>query len=239
MFPLKRAHLHSTQLYTHPLDPAGNPEDIDWKMFKICILIIITTRIAFFALTPFGISLEFIGLFGAAILIIYRWIHIRIGIKDVIRNTPWQIFLFAFNMYVLVYGLKNVGLNEFIVSSLKEVIAQDALQATITMGILTTVLSNFVNNLPAVMLSTMAIVDMGLEPLTVQIAYLASVIGSDIGALLTPIGTLATLIWMFELKKFGVKITWRKYLKVTFLVIPIGLFVSLFSLYLWIMLFVQ
>ncbi|MEK5183596.1 arsenic transporter [Solibacillus sp. FSL W7-1324] len=239
MFPLKRAHLHSTQLYTHPLDPAGNPEDIDWKMFKICILIIIITRIAFFALTPFGISLEFIGLFGAAILIIYRWIRIRIGIKDVIRNTPWQIFLFAFNMYVLVYGLKNVGLNDFIVSSLREFIAQDALQATIIMGMLTTVLSNLVNNLPAVMFSTMAIVDMGLEPLIVQIAYLASVIGSDIGALLTPIGTLATLIWMFELKKFGVKMTWRKYLKVTFLVIPIGLFVSLFSLYLWIMLVVQ
>lgn len=112
-------------------------------------------------------------------------------------------------------------------------------QATIIMGMLTTVLSNLVNNLPAVMFSTMAIVDMGLEPLIIQIAYLSSVIGSDIGALLTPIGTLATLIWMFELKKYGVKMTWRKYLKVTFLVIPIGLFVSLFSLYLWIMLFVQ
>ena len=89
------------------------------------------------------------------------------------------------------------------------------------------------------MISTIAIVDMEMDPLTTQIAYLANVIGSDFGALLTPIGTLATLIWMFELKKHGVKMTWGKYLKVTLFVIPIGLFVSLFSLYLWVMFFVQ
>lgn len=237
--PFKRANLHSAYLYTHPLDTSSNEEEMDWKMFKICLLIIVTTRVAFFALSPFGISLEFVGLLGASILIAYRWIRKGTGITDVVKNTPWKIFLFAFNMYVLVYGLKNVGLNDFIVSSIEKVVAQDALQATIIMGMLSTVLSNLVNNLPAVMINTMAIVDMELDPLIAQIAYLANVIGSDIGALLTPIGTLATLIWMFELKKYGVKVTWGKYLKVTLLVIPIGLFVSLFSLYLWIMLFVQ
>lgn len=235
----KRANPHSAYLYTHPLDTSSHEEEMDWKMFKICLLIIVTTRVAFFALSPFGISLEFVGLLGASILIAYRWIRKGTGITDVVKNTPWKIFLFAFNMYVLVYGLKNVGLNDFIVSSIEKVVAQDALQATIIMGMLSTVLSNLVNNLPAVMINTMAIVDMDLDPLIAQIAYLANVIGSDIGALLTPIGTLATLIWMFELKKYGVKVTWGKYLKVTLLVIPIGLFVSLFSLYLWIMLFVQ
>ena len=235
----KRAKLHSPHLYTHPLDPTSNEEDIDWNMFKVCLIIIVATRAGFFVLTPFGISLELIGLLGASILIAFRWIRKGTGIMDVLKNTPWHIFLFAFNMYVLVYGLKNVHLNELIVSSLKGFVAQDALQATIIMGVLSTIFSNLVNNLPAVMISTMAIVDMELDPHITQIAYLANVIGSDIGALLTPIGTLATLIWMFELKKYGVKMTWGKYLKVTLIVIPIGLFVSLFSLYLWVMLFVQ
>lgn len=198
-----------------------------------------TTRIGFFALSPFGVSMELIGLLGASTLILYRWIRKGIGILDILKNTPWQIFLFAFNMYVLVFGLKNVGLSDFMVSMLENVVAENALQAALIMGTISTVLSNLVNNLPTVMLSTMVIVDMEIDPLTTQIAYLANVIGSDIGALLTPIGTLATLIWMFELKKRGVKMTWGKYLKVTLLVIPIGLFVSLCSLYLWIMLVVQ
>ena len=236
--PFKRANIHSKNLYTHPLDKE-NKEEIDWKMLKVCLVIIVITRASFFAFSPYGISLEYIGLLGASILLAYRWIYKGTGVMDVIKYTPWQILLFAFNMYVLVYGLKNVGLNDFIVAFFEGVVAQDALQATIIMGMLTTILSNLVNNLPAVMISTLAIVDMELNPVIAQIAYLASVLGSDIGALLTPTGTLATLIWMFELKRHGVKLTWGKYLKVTFIVIPIGLFVSLFSLYLWIMLFFQ
>jgi arsenical pump membrane protein len=236
--PFKRANVHSKNLYTHPLDKV-NKEEIDWKMLKVSLVIIVITRASFFAFSPYGISLEYIGLFGASILLAYRWIYKGTGIMDVIKYTPWQILLFAFNMYVLVYGLKNVGLNDFIVAFLEGIVAQDALQATIIMGMLTTVLSNLVNNLPAVMISTLVIVDMNINPIIAQIAYLANVLGSDIGALLTPIGTLATLIWMFELKRHGIKLTWGKYLKVTFIVIPIGLFVSLFSLYLWIMLFFQ
>ncbi|WP_260398208.1 ArsB/NhaD family transporter [Peribacillus simplex] len=74
---------------------------------------------------------------------------------------------------------------------------------------------------------------MGLDPHLVQIAYLANVNGSDIGALLTPVGTLATLIWMYILKKHSINISWGKYLRVTFLIIPFGLIVSLISLYFW------
>ncbi|SIR87503.1 Arsenical pump membrane protein [Peribacillus simplex] len=49
-----------------------------------------------------------------------------------------------------------------------------------------------------------------------QIAYLANVIGSDIGALLTPDGTLATLIWMFILKKHSIDISWGSILELPF-----------------------
>ncbi|WHY55973.1 ArsB/NhaD family transporter [Peribacillus simplex] len=113
-------------------------------------------------------------------------------------------------MYVLVYGLKNVGLNDYIVSNLKPLIMDSPFNATMIMGILLT------NNLPAVMIGTLSITEMGLDPHLVQIAYLANVIGSDIGALLTSVGTLATLIWMYILKKHSINISWGKYLKVTF-----------------------
>jgi arsenical pump membrane protein len=104
------------------------------------------------------------------------------------------------------------------------------------MGILTTVLSNIFNNLPAVMIGTLAITEMGLNPALLQVAYLANVIGSDIGSLLTPIGTLATLIWMFILKKHNIRMTWGKYISITILIIPVALTVSLLSLYLWVLL---
>ena len=61
---------------------------------------------------------------------------------------------------------------------------------------------------------------MQLDPLTLKVAYLASVIGSDIGSLLLPIGTLASLTWMQILKRHHIILSWRDYIKVTALTIP-------------------
>jgi len=228
-------HDKPSNIFTHPLDPSADT-DIDHHLFKICIAVVVITRGAFFALSPFGIPLELIGLIGAFVLIAIRWFKRRMGIKDVVMNSPWHILLFAFSMYVLVYGLKNLGLNTLIITTFKEIIEQGAFNATIIMGILTTVLSNIFNNLPAVMIGTLAITEMGLNPALLQVAYLANVIGSDIGSLLTPIGTLATLIWMFILKKHNIRMTWGKYISITILIIPVALTVSLLSLYLWVLL---
>jgi arsenical pump membrane protein len=232
--PIKLDKTSSIFLYSHPLDQSDSHKIIDWWMFKVCLFIVILTRVCFFALSSFGIPLELIGLTGAFLLILIRWKRNGIGVKDIMLKTPWHILLFAFNMYVLVYGLKNVGINDFLVINLTGYIQGNPLYASFIMGSLLTVFSNLFNNLPAVMIGTLAITEMGLESYTLHIAYLANVIGSDIGALLTPVGTLATLIWFHILKTHSISITWGQYLRVTFIIIPISLFVSLLSLYLWI-----
>ena len=84
------------------------------------------------------------------------------------------------------------------------------------------------------MIGTLTLTGMGLDSSTLHIAYLASIMGVDIGALITPMGTLTCLLWMFLLKKNGIRISWTDILKVTIIVIPIGLLVSLLSLYVWV-----
>ena len=225
---------HSRLMESQPIDMSKENQNIDWKSIKISIVIVVATRACFFAFAPFGIPTEWIGLVGASVLIILRWFKMGTTPVDIVKKTPWHILLFAFNMYVLVYGLRNIGLNDFIVHLLRETIVQGTLNATFVMGFVSTLLSNLSNNLPAVMIATLSITDMNLDPMLLKITYLANVIGADIGALLTPIGTLATLIWVYELKKHSIKMTWGQYLRVTAYVIPIGLIVSLFCLYVWV-----
>ena len=84
------------------------------------------------------------------------------------------------------------------------------------------------------MIGTLTLTQMNLDPLTLKIAYLANVIGSDIGSLLLPIGTLASLIWMHILRKNKVKIHWKDYTRVTIVVIPPTVLFTLFILYYWV-----
>jgi arsenical pump membrane protein len=218
----------------HPLSERRNRIiDIDWPTFRICLFIVVLIRGGFFALTPLGVPLELIAIVGAVLLIIIRWQRQGTGFIDIIKKTPWHVLLFAFSMYVLVYGLHNVGATTLIVDSLGDYMASNRFNTVIISGVLLTVLSNLLNNLPAVMIGTLSFVEMGLNTPTLQLAYLASIIGSDIGALISPMGTLATLIWMFILRKNKINITWGQYFKVTILVIPIGLIITLLALYVW------
>ncbi|MNG09763.1 Arsenical pump membrane protein [compost metagenome] len=83
------------------------------------------------------------------------------------------------------------------------------------------------------MIGTLSLQSMGLDSFTMHTAYLATVIGADIGSLLLPMGTLASLIWMHILRRHQIRLTWGQYMKVTIMIVPIGLFISLLCLYVW------
>lgn len=213
---------------------AIHPHVIDMSMFKVCIAIVALIRAGLFVGASFNIPIEWIGILGALLLIGYRWYRKGVGPYDIVKKTPWHIILFAFSIYVVVYGLHNIGLTGLIVGLLRGPISANHLNACLISGSLLTVMSNLFNNLPAVMIGTFTLTGMGLDIPTLHIAYLANILGADIGSLITPMGTLASLIWMFLLKKNGIRISWADSVKVTIIVIPIGLLISLLSLYFWV-----
>jgi arsenical pump membrane protein len=84
------------------------------------------------------------------------------------------------------------------------------------------------------MVGTLTLMNMDLSLLELKIAYLANVIGSDMGSLLLPMGTLATLMWMHIVRKGKVRISWMQYIKITIVVIPPATLFTLVVLYYWV-----
>ena len=204
------------------------------KLMFSFLAFIFLVRISLFVASYLDISVSLVAVLSSVILLVWRWILVKISPLDLLKKTPWHIFIFAFTMYVIVYGLQNIGLTDLLVNYLKPMVSDNLFNASIIMGFTLSVLSNIFNNHPALMIGTLSLTQMGLDPITMKTIYLANIIGSDMGSLLLPTGTLATLIWMHILRQNKVKVSWMEYLKVTVLVIPVTVIFTLTILYLWV-----
>ena len=223
-------------LPVHPLKYGAAetpPETGHLGVIRLTIGIVVLTRAGFFLGSGMGIPIEWIGIAGAAALVLARWIWLGRGPKDLITQAPWHIIVFAFGIYVIVHAFHQSGAVDAAADFLGRRIDGDRFAAIFWMGGWLTLLSVLMNNLPAVMIGTMSLTQMNLETDVMQSAYMANILGSDIGALLVPVGTLASLLWMFILRSHRIPITWGKYVKVAFAVVPAGLVVNLFTLYFW------
>lgn len=202
-------------------------------MLKI-MLFVLVIRCMLFVASFLNIPIALVAILGSLTLLIYRWYHLRTNPVDILKKTPWQILIFAFSMYVIIYGLHNAGLTNLLVGIFEPFVNQGLFYASITMGGLVSVLSNLFNNHPALMIGTITLTEMGLDPITLKTIYLANIIGSDMGSLILPIGTLASLIWMQILRRNGIKVQWKDYIRVSILVIPLSTTLTLILLYYWV-----
>ena len=164
-----------------------------------------------------------------------RWYSRRepppIPVRKVLKEAPWQIVLFSLSMYLVVYGLKNAGLTDHLAHLLEMIGHSGVVASSLGMGFLAAILSSVMNNLPAVLAGTLSIQQaQGLSEPVRQAMIYANIIGCDLGPKLTPIGSLATLLWLHVLAKKGEKIGWGEYIRTGFLLTPPILAVTLLAL---------
>ncbi|DAB29728.1 MAG TPA: arsenical efflux pump membrane protein ArsB [Sulfurimonas sp. UBA12504] len=145
-----------------------------------------------------------------------------------IKAAPWQVVWFSIGLYVVVYGLKNAGLTDVIASWIRELNTHGDFIAIVGTGFLSAFISSVMNNMPTIMIMDIAIDQVGY--IGNEALVYANILGSNLGPKMTPIGSLATLLWLHVLAQKGVKISWGEYMKVGLVITPAVLFVALLGL---------
>lgn len=163
----------------------------------------------------YKLPISFFALGGALVLLIIASLTKSVNAKNIIKEAPWQIVWFSIGLYIVVYGLKNAGLTEYLTTILNYLVLKGDTIAIISTGFISAILSAVMNNLPTIMIMDIALKDIPNEAL----AY-ANIIGCNLGPKMTPFGSLATLLWLHVLAKKGIKISFWEYSKFGLIITP-------------------
>lgn len=217
---------------TYACDVLDSPQKaiIDRSVFRAGWWVLAWLLFGFFVLDSWGVPISLVATIGAFILWLIARRGAKINTRAVLIHAPWQVVIFSLGMYLVVYGLKNAGLTDVLTQWFDQLAHLGLWGATLGTGFTMAALSAVLNNMPAVLMGTLAIDGTQASGTTHLAMVYANIIGCDLGPKFTPIGSLATLLWLHVLARKQIVISWGYYFKVGLILTTPVLLLTLLAL---------
>ncbi|MBN1408047.1 MAG: anion transporter [Calditrichaceae bacterium] len=211
--------LYRREFSSFSFDPIGLPE---FRIFRpLLIKSVISTCLMLIALMA-GVPAAIAAMGAASLLLITR----RLKSERVFREIDWSLLVFFSGLFIVTKSIETIGFSDELITLLKF----DSGSEIINLTILSTVLSNLISNVPAVLLLKNVILTFS----NIKIAWLTTAMATTFAGNLTLIGSVANLIVAESAKRHGVTLGFAEYFKsgslITLITLVLGvLWFSYFS----------
>ncbi len=171
---------------------------------------------------------------AAIFMLVMTRIRLAAQVRSILRAAPWSILVYALGMFVVIIAAFDTGALSLIVTPIRALAPLAHSQNTalglsgiLGIGAILAGLAGSVNNLPAALVGVLA-----MRGVSHASANYAVILGVDIGPKLTPYGSLATLLWLEQLRRKEITISWGHYLRENWWVTLLTLLAALLALFL-------
>lgn len=207
-----------------------NPDDIlkSKTLFLFSWAFLALLLAGYFIGDHFHLPISLFALGGGLLFLAIATYAKTVNPMHIMKTAPWQVVWFSLGLYIVVYGLKNAGLTDYLTLILQDLVHRGDAIAVIGTGFISAFLSAFMNNMPTIMIMDISI--QGMQDIPNQALIYANIVGCNLGPKMTPFGSLATLLWLHVLSQKGVKIGFWQYSKFGLMVTPPVLLVVLLTL---------
>jgi arsenical pump membrane protein len=151
------------------------------------------------------------------------WIKGRSSPLETIKSVNWAVLPLVAGLFVLVEALTATGVVDRLATALATLARGGVREAAAVAGTLLAVGSNFTNNLPAGLVASSVLGQLHPDKRIVD----GLLIGVDLGPNLSVTGSLATILWLNNLRRAKLDVSFWQFLKVGLVVMPPALLAAL------------
>jgi len=170
------------------------------SFFALCIAVLAGVLVCYFLAPLVGLEPYVFAFAASAVLAVAGLLAGRVQLRTALELS-WDLFPFVIGLFIAVQGLENLGIVGLSSRWLLEMRPGSPEKLLATAGA-TAVASNIVNNLPAALIARSVLLTSHAHMGTV----LAALVGADAGPMITPFGSLATMLVLAFARRDGVEV---------------------------------
>ena len=173
------------------------------RYFVTCVVVLVSVLGGYFVAPLFGLEPYTIAFAGVAVLAVAGIASGRVTLRAG-REVSWGVFPFVVGLFIAVRAVENLGFSSAASAWIGSLHSGSVRKMLVVAGI-TAAASNAMNNLPAALLMRSILHDAHLHARSV----FAALVAANAGSIVTPFGSLATMLVVALARRDGVKVSLR------------------------------
>ncbi len=201
-------------------------QHISSGLLKVCFATLFAIDVGYVIASLVRVPVSLVICAGTVFLVIVYWFTLKTpitgcekkGLKQLAKEINWDIILFMLCIFLVVQGLETAGVVELLASAFVSTSALPSVLGIFIPSIIVTIGASFMNNWPMTILGLFsieqAVAVAGIGGQAMAGLIFSNVIGNNLGPHFFPLGSLAILMWLDCMRRRGVQISLKEYLKV-------------------------